>query len=418
MSLRPLLDTCELPKVMTDMRTPAEQPKLKYFASILPRPNDELGDSVTGVKPTYRPTNNWAQGSTCAGCFLTPNKVVNVSRAFDGTWHDSTYTPETPGNSDNTIDASFMGTAVYVYFIIPNFVQFTTTLVNVSFSIDGTSYGQYQHIPHTTSTILYNTLVFHTTNLANTDHTIEIRASGSNASLILFDNMVYTVDEADPSSSSLGSTFTIVPPTSNSPHDPSPSNAATEAAREFRSSPPIGAIAGGVAGGVAILSLLFVLYCYLRKRATKRARQPAISVHTAMAYVFNSPNATLERPSTHPDAQSSHEMDIGSLAAWSTMASYSIAPILPQSSSRPIVPGSKGPDSHEPEVRPTEAPPQDPLPSSDAHAGGSPRRDRALQVIVALLQEELERSRLERQLVASFGEIPPRYEERRRISGS
>lgn len=144
--------------------------------------------------------------------------------------------------------------------------------------------------------------MFHTTNLAHTDHTIEIRASGSNASLILFDNMVYTVDEADPSSSSLGSTFTIVPPTSNSP-DPSPSSAATGAAREFRSSPPIGAIAGGVAGGVAILSLLFVLYCYLRKRATKRARQPEISVHTAMAYVFNSPNA-LERPSTHPDAVS------------------------------------------------------------------------------------------------------------------
>lgn len=350
-SLRPLLDTCELSNTMTDMRTPAEQPKLKYFASIPPHPgkllhlhlnmphrmhtvfrrhisplfcpllllssfpvatarlvnrtiDDEQGDSVTGVKPTYEPTSNWAQGSTCAGCFLTPNKVVSVSRAFDGTWHDSTYTPETPGNPGNTIEAAFMGTAVYVYFIVPNFVQFTTTLVNVTFSIDGTFYGQYQHIPRTTSTISYNTLVFHTTNLANTDHTIEIRASGSNASLILFDNMIYTVDEADPTSSSLGSTFTIVPPTlSNSP-DPSPSSAATGAAREFRSSPPIGAIAGGVAGGVAILSLLLVFYCYLRKRATKRARQPQISVHTAMAYVFNQPTATLARPSTHPDVVS------------------------------------------------------------------------------------------------------------------
>lgn len=344
-SLRPLLNTCELSNTMTDMRTPAEQPKLKYFASIPPRPgrllhlhlnmshrmhtvfrrhispllgpllflfsftvatarlvnptiDDEHGDSVTGVKPTYGPTSNWAQGSTCTGCFLTPNKVVNVSRAFDGTWHDSTYTPETQGNSDNTIDAAFMGTGVYVYFIVPNFVKFTTTLANVTFSIDGTFYGQYQHIPHTTSTISYNTLVFHTTNLANTDHNIEIRASGSNASLILFDNMIYTVDEADPTSSSLGSTFTIVPPTSNSPSAP------TGAAREFRSSPPIGAIAGGVAGGVTILSLLLVFYCYRRKRVMKRARQPQISVHTAMAYVFNQPTATLARPSTHPDVVS------------------------------------------------------------------------------------------------------------------
>ncbi|EIW63910.1 uncharacterized protein TRAVEDRAFT_103850, partial [Trametes versicolor FP-101664 SS1] len=155
--------------------------------------DDQNGDSVSGAKPTYGPSidpaSNWTQGANCTSCHLLPNKVIDVSQVFDGTWHDSTYHP---GDPDHTVDAAFTGTAVYVFFIVPNFVQSTTTLVNVSFSIDGTFYGKYEHIPDTSSTVLYNQLVFHTTDLVNADHTIEIRASGSNASLILFDNMIYT----------------------------------------------------------------------------------------------------------------------------------------------------------------------------------------------------------------------------------
>ncbi|EIW63921.1 uncharacterized protein TRAVEDRAFT_78728, partial [Trametes versicolor FP-101664 SS1] len=156
--------------------------------------DDEYGDSVTGVKPVYGPssdpTGNWIQGLTCVHCTMLPEKVIDISQTFNGTWHDSTYHP---GNPDHTINAPFSGTAVYVYFIVPNFVQYTTTLVNLSFTIDNVFHNQYQHIPdNSTTTISYNTLVFHTTNLVNTDHNIEVRASGSNASILLFDNMLYT----------------------------------------------------------------------------------------------------------------------------------------------------------------------------------------------------------------------------------
>ncbi|EIW63879.1 uncharacterized protein TRAVEDRAFT_79572, partial [Trametes versicolor FP-101664 SS1] len=156
--------------------------------------DDEYGDSVTGVKPVYGPssdpTGNWIQGLTCVHCTMLPGKVIDISQTFNGTWHDSTYHP---GNPDHTIDAPFTGTAIYVYFIIPNFVAFTTTLVNLSFTIDGTFFNQYEHIPDlSTSTIEYQTLVFHTTNLVNTDHNIQVRASGNNASILLFDNMIYT----------------------------------------------------------------------------------------------------------------------------------------------------------------------------------------------------------------------------------
>ncbi|OJT04542.1 hypothetical protein TRAPUB_4812 [Trametes pubescens] len=183
--------------------------------------DDEKGDSVTGALPVYGPSSgtgaNWFQGLLCVHCTMLPNKVVDISQTFDGTWHDSTYHP---GDPDHTLDAQFTGTAIYVYFIVPNFVAYTTTLVNLSFSIDGTFHNQYEHIPDlSTSTIGYQTLVFHTTNLVNMDHNIQVRAGGDNASLLLFDNMIYTVEEDDPlpPTSLPVTTSPISPPTSQAP---------------------------------------------------------------------------------------------------------------------------------------------------------------------------------------------------------
>ncbi|KAL1951052.1 hypothetical protein VTO73DRAFT_201 [Trametes versicolor] len=289
--------------------------------------DDEKGDSVTGALPVYGPSTgtgaNWFQGTLCVHCTMLPNKVVDISQTFDGTWHDSTYHP---GDPDHTLDAQFTGTAIYVYFIVPNFVAYTTTLVNLSFSIDGTFYNQYEHIPdNSTSVIGYQTLVFHTTNLVNMDHNIQVRAGGDNASLLLFDNMIYTVEEADPPSpisstvttslisstvttqlSQTSQTTTTTPSTSSaSPADisssitdasssPSAITATSDGsssgshaqsgsphtqpgAESISTSPPfspsgspssqsqgaaslsIGAIAGAVAGGVIIIALLLLV---------------------------------------------------------------------------------------------------------------------------------------------------------------
>lgn len=265
--------------------------------------DDEYGDSVTGAKPVYEPSSdpvsNWRQGATCKICSVIPNKDIDLSQAVERTWHDSTYHP---GHLDHTINAPFTGTAVYVYFIVPNFVKKTKTFVNLSFSIDGTFYNQYQHIPDTTSTVLYHTLVFHTTNLVNAGHNVEIRASGSNVSILLFDNIIYTVEEADEISSPLASVSATALPTSTNSPNSSPSTPSTGPgeARESRSSP---LIAGSVVGGVIVLSLLLVFYCYVRKRRhhslvpspfTKTAKERQV-----LADAFDPAPATVPRQLTH-----------------------------------------------------------------------------------------------------------------------
>ncbi|EIW63918.1 uncharacterized protein TRAVEDRAFT_41344 [Trametes versicolor FP-101664 SS1] len=370
--------------------------------------------NVTGVKPVYLPTvdpdSNWQQGATCTTCHLLPKKNIDLLQTVDGTWHDSTYTP---GDLAHTINTPFSGTAIYVFFIVPNTVANTITYVNLTFLIDNTFSNSYEHIPDATSTILYNTLVFHATNLTNTEHNIEVRASGANSSLLMFDYMLYTVDEDDPSSSTLGSaSATTLPASSNSPN-PSPPGVE----RDSRSSPPIGAIAGGVVGGVVVLSALLVLLCCLRKqryrgfvppRFTNWSKKPPVSLPTTtpMADAYNSPATALARPVTHPHAPSLPVDNIGR-AGWSTTASYSDTPPL-QPPHGLGTPSSK--EFHSVESESMGVRRRDSLSSPSAYTGSSRTTDPALRAQVTLLQEELGRLRADqREMHALLIEPPPVY---------
>lgn len=358
-----------MPRLLTTLRPPFLPLLLALLSGIVSLPfsagaltnrtiDDEKGDSVTGAMPVYAPDDlNWIQGLTCVHCTMLPGKVIDINANFDGTWHDCTYHPGTP---DRTITASFSGTAVYVYFIVPNTVPWTTTFMNLSFSIDSTYFNQYEHTPDSSSTINYQVLVFHALNLANTAHSIEMRATGPSDSILLFDYMAYTVGEVDaapPPSSTLTTSnppspsattepptpTQTQPPSSSAPSNPIPgistsvisssgtgssqrtiltsntaaipvtgdeasqdesggssaahstqqggSNASTSTTSLGHPSPtasstqsdpevvargaspasPIGAIAGGVAGGLAVLVVLFLLYRYIFRRRRRAA---------------------------------------------------------------------------------------------------------------------------------------------------
>ena len=142
----------------------------------------------------FYPLGGWNQGSECSGCALHPG-VVDVSQAFDGTWHDSTYHPDGP---ERLISLTFTGVAVYVYHIVPNHIsneQFTST--NLSFFLDGEHVGQFIHEPANTSTIAYGVLVYVNPTLPDTEHQLNISSGGLNASLVLFDYVVYTSNVTD-----------------------------------------------------------------------------------------------------------------------------------------------------------------------------------------------------------------------------
>ncbi|KAH8116545.1 hypothetical protein DFH11DRAFT_1506467 [Phellopilus nigrolimitatus] len=150
--------------------------------------DDENGDSVTGAKPTYSGVglDGWAQGAGCHGCMAK----LDPSQAFDGTWHDSTWHP---GDADEkTIEMSFSGTAVYAFFLLANNVSYVTTLTSLSFSVDGNEAGTFVHQPTSSLDFQYNVPGFSKTDLANAPHTLTIQTAGNDATLILFDYVVYT----------------------------------------------------------------------------------------------------------------------------------------------------------------------------------------------------------------------------------
>ncbi|KAI0333966.1 hypothetical protein GY45DRAFT_1270679, partial [Cubamyces sp. BRFM 1775] len=137
----------------------------------------------------YVPPNGvWSQGQTCSSCLIHPG-IIDVSKAFDGTWSYAAYQP---GQQSTEVQAFFNGTAVYVYNIVPSTVPGAATFVNLTFSIDGVYRGQYISIPNESSEVLYNVSVFSATDLSHDVHNLTMNVVGNNASHVLFDYIVYT----------------------------------------------------------------------------------------------------------------------------------------------------------------------------------------------------------------------------------
>ncbi|TFY53523.1 hypothetical protein EVJ58_g9407 [Rhodofomes roseus] len=130
--------------------------------------DDYYGDSVTGVKPIY--TDGWAYGPNCSTCTITPF----LSDLFDRSWHEVTALLNDPYPENVTI--TFEGTAVWVYCVVPNFLNHSTgalTSVNITFEVDGKMDGFYIHeADGTNNSFYYNVTVYSNTSLAAGEHTI------------------------------------------------------------------------------------------------------------------------------------------------------------------------------------------------------------------------------------------------------
>jgi hypothetical protein len=165
--------------------------------------DDQKGDSVTGVLPVYQPTDGWKFGPTCIACFVK----LDASKAFDQSWHDATAAAGDVRNitlsftgmscsypdADSCAHRGWTGTAVQVFGIVPNLVLDATTIVNVTFNLDGTPGTPFFHAPDVTNNFLFNASVFSRQGLANVPHKLVITPTGGTASsLFLFDYATYT----------------------------------------------------------------------------------------------------------------------------------------------------------------------------------------------------------------------------------
>lgn len=97
----PYLRICQRPRIPPLIQFIALA-SLVSSASVNITVDDEQGDSHTGAKPTYSPSDGWSQGATCSGCQIKANPAL----AFDNTWHDSTVHL---GDQPHTITIQFTG---------------------------------------------------------------------------------------------------------------------------------------------------------------------------------------------------------------------------------------------------------------------------------------------------------------------
>lgn len=176
------------------------------FAGLANRTIDDFhGDSVSGVTPLYG--GSWNYGPQCPRCGAQPEKAGT----FMSSWHDSTTTKKEPYrnvqfsfNGTHCYDyvrvamkprKTSSGTAIWVYCVVPNHISKITTLVNISFELDGEHAGYYTHKPDENSEkYSYNVTVYNNTRLSKTQHTLNMLTTrqGSQDSLLLFDWAEYT----------------------------------------------------------------------------------------------------------------------------------------------------------------------------------------------------------------------------------
>lgn len=87
-----------------------------------------------------------------------------------------------------------LGTAIYVYFILDNYVEpsLTTTSTYINITLNGQPAEPFTHRPNNTAGFIYNALVYSAENLGGEQNSVVLSASGEPPSLLLFDYAIYT----------------------------------------------------------------------------------------------------------------------------------------------------------------------------------------------------------------------------------
>ncbi|KAI0800518.1 hypothetical protein C8Q74DRAFT_421328 [Fomes fomentarius] len=174
--------------------------------------DDLYGDSASHLRPSYSPSNLWANGEICTSCKAYASITQGTGPVTNNTWHDGTYHPDGPALE---IVLNFTGSAVYVYnMILDQGPSDVTILTNLTFFMDNIDVGNFYRAPKGIDHVLYRVPVYVNTTLLHEPHSLRIRADGPHASLILFDSADYTVEESSPTSPS---THTSAVPPQNPP---------------------------------------------------------------------------------------------------------------------------------------------------------------------------------------------------------
>ncbi|KAF8624118.1 hypothetical protein AX15_006027 [Amanita polypyramis BW_CC] len=155
----------------------------------------------------------------------------------------------------NGLSCTFLGVAVWVFFILANNVNgsIAETTTECNFTLDGAHAGYYSHQPDINNNNLqYNVTVFNQSGLSNSPHKLVISTSGLPYDAYMnFDYAIYTADLPDtiaPTSGSSRITSVVSPATTSSSHR----------------NDLVGIVIGSVFGGLAFVVIVCIVFLLRR----------------------------------------------------------------------------------------------------------------------------------------------------------
>lgn len=180
----------------------------------------------------------------------------------------------------------YLGTGLKIYGV---FQPSLNGSISLSYTIDNGSVFTNSHTASGSGTDQHNYLLIDTGPLTSGNHTLTVNLSAVIEQALIVDYILYTPSfstlagmpnltvVAAPSSTSLGGFASAT------------SSALADSNSNSRKS-PTGAIAGGVIGGVAILSFFLALFFWLRKRRARlNKRMSPIPPHISLSFTENTP---------------------------------------------------------------------------------------------------------------------------------
>ncbi|KAF8808509.1 hypothetical protein BYT27DRAFT_7334196 [Phlegmacium glaucopus] len=186
--------------------------------------------------------------------------------------------PDSTSVTGATLNFSFIGVSLGWYGLIPNGdYNITLPASRVTYSIDGQTPINFQTPSTNPNTdTLYLQKLFETAQLPAGPHTLNLVYHGSNNSSPLSIQYLIIQNGTLPSTTTLPSTLTLPSTTSVFPHaTPSITGSSVSGtSNQRKSSTPVGAIVGGVVGGLALT--VFIVFGFLLLRRRKRATEAIV----------------------------------------------------------------------------------------------------------------------------------------------
>ena len=155
-----------------------------------------------------------------------------------------------------------------------------------TYSIDGQTPVNFllEGLPTSATTTVYNQKFFETAQLTAGPHTLKAVFEGNNSTPLTLDYLIVQNGTLSSTTTSVSSQATSSTPTSGT-------------SATVRSSTPVGAIVGGVIGGLALI--VFIIFVFLLHRRHKRAKQEQIFISKPEPFGSTPayPSSTTQTPS-------------------------------------------------------------------------------------------------------------------------